>query len=196
MKQLFSLLLSISLAQVSFAQERPATLLNDNRLKYGGFGGVLFDVSTVRGQVLVSVGGAGAASINNQFFFGGFGQSGTTSFELPDKGRYRTTISQGGFWYGYVFRPSRLVHLLTDLRLGWTSLELSNASTSDRIRQYGFTTTPSLGAELNVASFLRIRLTGGYRFASGLGGSQPAVLSNRDISSAVGTLSFQFGRFR
>jgi len=197
MKRILLLLLSLSIGDAVFAQQSSPTLIGSQaNSKISGFGGPLIELSSLRGQSMVSIGGAGAACINGHFFFGGFGQSSTTKTLLSDNAIYNTDLSQGGFWLGYIFHPNRVVHITTDTKLGWTSATLTNTNTTSRTTQSGFTITPSVGAEVNVASFLRVQLTGGYRLASNFGPMQLNALSNKDVDSVVGTLTLRFGWFR
>lgn len=197
MKRILLLLLSLTMGEAVFAQQHSSTLIGSQpRWNISGFGGPLVELSSLRGQSMISIGGAGAACINGHFFFGGFGQSSTSKRLLSDNVIYNTDLSQGGFWLGYIFHPNRVVHITTDTKLGWTSATLINTNTNSRINQSGFAITPSVGAEVNVASFLRIQLTGCYRLASNFGPTQANALSNKDVDSVVGTLTFRFGWFR
>ncbi|MCB9277928.1 MAG: hypothetical protein H6562_03395 [Lewinellaceae bacterium] len=53
--------------------------------------------------------------------------------------------------------------------------------------------TPELGVDINVTSFLKISLTGGYRWVNGV--TQLPGLDNADFSSPIGGITFRIGGF-
>jgi hypothetical protein len=167
-----------------------------------GFGGVLFDVSPIRGQAAMSVGGGGAALFNNRFFFGGFGQStaGNTPFSV-NGANYETRINQGGLWLGYVSKLTQTLSVVSDVRLGWATVGLSrNGGAFYNSR--GFIATPTVSLQVEAAPHITIRAGAGYGLANGINvplsdgqGRATDRLTNADFGGFTGTFSVLFGVF-
>jgi len=166
---------------------------------FGAFGGPILEISSINGDLSADVGGGGAI-ILEECFIGGYGMG--TDFPEITLNRniggelleidYDIHFGHGGLWLGYVQSIERKSHLYSSLKIGWGRVELLH-------NQYGlpedrvFVLTPSAGIELNMTSFFRVALTGGYRIVSGL--SRIPELGNRDFSSPTGTITFRFGGF-
>jgi hypothetical protein len=173
--------------------------LFDDWENLGGFGGPILEFSSINGQLTADVGGGGAL-IFDEFFLGGYGM-GTDYPEIVITREidgeildidYNIDFGHGGLWMGYVQQVERKTHLYTDLKIGWGQAELEHEEfrlPSDRI----FVLTPSAGIELNMTSYFKIALTGGYRFVRGV--SRLPDLNNQDFSSPTGSITFRFGWF-
>ena len=157
----------------------------------GAFGGPLIEIGTINGETGAVVGGGGAL-VMNQLFLGGYGL-GTDYPELRiGSYDYNLRLRHGGLWLGYVAKQNKVAHLYSSARIGWGKSEIRGdgpAAESDRI----FVLTPEIGLELNMTSFFKLALTGGYRWVNGV--TQLPGLGNDDFSSPVGTITFRFGGF-
>lgn len=169
------------------------TLFDDWR-DLGAFGGPMMEIGGINGQVAAYFGGGGAVSLKN-FFFGGYGLGNSfadyTLDEGPDAGRYNIRHKHAGLWFGYTYKPEKLFHLYSSLRMGWGNARLENAdrSLSDRI----FVMTPELGVEVNIYRFIRAGATFGFRWTNGV--SRLPGLSNSNFSSPVGGITLRIGVF-
>lgn len=210
MKSFLFTIALIGAGLVATAQDYYKTTKTPNRERNGisftGFSGVMSEFSTVRGNSLITMGGGGAGLINKRFFVGGFGQRTINPASVQaNNQQYNLHFTTGGFWVGYLSKPSRFLTFQFDTRLGWTRTGVSNTTNSPNNRYYvysGFMATPTAGVQINVAPFARINLSGGYRFATNVDGpfsdvigSSPDRLRNADFRGAVGSISVIFGGF-
>lgn len=165
------------------------TLLGDVN-SISGFGGPLVEIGSINGEVGADVGGGGAIIFDN-LFLGGYGLgSSYPEININDE-LYEIRFKHGGFWLGYVAKPNKVAHLYSSLRIGWGKAQLrqdKDAIFSDRL----FTMTPELGVEINLTRFMKLGISGGYRWVNGV---NLDVLDSGDFSSPVGLLTFRFGSF-
>lgn len=158
---------------------------------WGGFGGPLFEISSINEQSVVSIGGGGAIIMNN-FFFGGYGIGTDDANHTFEDQEYKIKLNHGGLWLGVNSNPNKLIHLYGSARLGWGRARLRQQGDtvfSDRI----FTLTPEVGFEINVTEFFQLAFTGGYRVLTGVD-DLPGLTSN-DFSNLVGGITLRFGGF-
>jgi hypothetical protein len=103
----------------------------------------------------------------------------------------------------YIGHPSHLLHYGAELVVGGGDVELvddsefeAGISISDESVDRSGVFAAELGAraELNVATFFRIGLNGGYRRVSAPD-LEKANVSSGDLSAPYGQLSFRFGSF-
>jgi hypothetical protein len=103
----------------------------------------------------------------------------------------------------YIGAPSSLFHYGAEVVVGGGNVELvgdqgfqAGPSVSDESveRSAVFAAEVGARAELNVTSFFRIGLSGGYRLVSGAD-LEKAAVSNDDLSAPYGQLSLRFGSF-
>jgi hypothetical protein len=191
MKKIIPGLLCLTTLSLSAQHE---TLFSDLSV-VGAFGSPLIEIGSINGEVGADVGGGGALILNN-FFLGGYGL-GTDypEYEIlngPDQGQYNIKFNHGGLWLGYASPVYKVAHLYSSARIGWGRGRLRQGGEtifSDRL----FVLTPEIGVELNLTSFFKLALTGGYRWVNGV--SRLPGLGNEDFSSPVGTITFRFGGF-
>jgi hypothetical protein len=209
MKRFLSTIALLTLTLNLYAQDYYKTSLATPRkkgLSVSGFSGGAIEFSAFRGQTLVMAGGGGAALFNRHFFVGGFGQRTITptSFAVG-RTTYNAHVTQGGLWLGYLSGSAKRVALQFDTRLGWARTGLATTTLPSDQRQYrnsGLLVTPSVGLQIKAAPFMRINLSGGYRFAnrvdvalSDTPGFISDRLTNRDFNGATGSISLLFGNF-
>jgi len=197
MNRIMIVLIVTSLSVVTLSAQHES--LFDDWENLGGFGGPILEFSSINGQLTADVGGGGAL-VFDEFFLGGYGM-GTDYPEIVITREidgaildinYDIDFGHGGLWMGYVQQVERKTHLYTDLKIGWGRAELEHEKyqlPSDRL----FVLSPSAGIELNMTSYFKIALTGGYRFVRGI--SRLPDLDNQDFSSPTGSITFRFGWF-
>lgn len=207
------LLFSLGCLQAQDAQDEPFRyLFAPGDHNYSGFGGPLVQFGPVEGELGVYSGGGGALLIDQRFFVGGYGM-GLASRHIHNNvelnGRYydrlRTSFGHGGFWLGYIYQPSNLVHLGFSTRLGWGELALYDDRydldtydyhTRDRV----FVLHPQLEAELNITRWFKLNAGVGYQLVTGVddfrySDTQELVFVEDDYSGPQVTLGFLFGGF-
>jgi len=190
MKHVYLFLLCLVAGVGLEAQDRTQTLFSDEN-SYGGFGGPIIEFSNINGTVVGDLGWGGAFSVNN-FFLGGYklGNDGAQTM-IADE-RYDIHFGHGGFWMGYAFSESKLIHVYSSLRVGWGDAELKQ--NDDKFFDDNLLAlSPELGLELNVTNWLRVGFTAGYRAVSGI--DDLPNLSNDNFTSMYGALTFRFGGF-
>ncbi len=188
MKNLF--ILFFSLITIYHLNAQHETLFGNVDI-WGGFGGPLFEISSINEQSVVSIGGGGAIIMDN-FFFGGYGIGTDDANHSFEDQEYKIKLNHGGLWLGVNSNPNKLIHLYGSARLGWGRARLRQQGDtvfSDRI----FTLTPEVGFEINVTEFFQLAFTGGYRVLTGVD-DLPGLNSN-DFSNLVGGITLRFGGF-
>jgi len=185
-------LASFLLAFVALAQEETETLLGNDKIRISGFGSPFVGFGNLNGEFATFSGGGGGVLINQRFFFGGYG-SGLSS-QVNFQTNKELDINHGGFWMGYHFNPKKLLHLVASTKIGWGDVQLYDSSFGTRIRTQDniFVVEPELGAEVNVAKFFKVSLTGAYRVISG---ANLESVSNQNLNGYAVYLTFKFGWF-
>ncbi len=169
--------------------------------RVGGFGGPMMNFATLNGDFAFYSGGGGGAIFDGRFFIGGFGMGLSTDhvFDLNQGNNplddYYAEIGMGGLWLGYIHKPTKLVHLNFSLPLGGGGLGFSSVDNSGQdanISDGFFMLNPTIGAELNVVSFMKVSLNAGYMIFTGINNS---VLSASQLNSPNVMLALKFGFF-
>lgn len=193
MKKFIFLLATFSMAFQSQAQTET---LFDGDHKIGGFGGPMMQFASLNGDFAFYSGGGGAAILNGNFYLGGFGMglSSDHQYTYLDQPHY-ADIGFGGLWLGYIHKPNKLIHLNFSLPIGGGGISLFPVN--DRFDEPNFDDSflminPSIGAELNVASFMKIALNGGYMYFAGVNND---IIPAGHLNSPSVMLSFKFGYF-
>ena len=199
-KLLFALLVS---AAPLFAQEQmpdptpdlrqDQTLFNNARIR-GGFGGPMFSWSQTNNKTGYGAGGGGGVVID-QFFVGLFGMGET--FDAVQIGQQQLVLGYGGLWMGYSFPSHKLVHLYTSLKIagggvGVTDFE-DDWDYDEDWSDATFVAIPEVGVELNVARWMRVSGSVGYRFVDGFDGW--GAYGKNDLNALTYGLTFRFGWF-
>ncbi len=189
-KLLFTVLLSL-IGLTVFAQHE--TLFGRSRV-VGGFGGPIMEWG-LNNDLNTSIGGGGGVIIDN-FFLGGYGLGSVDYTQLLDHGDIdQLDIGHGGFWLGFQVPSHKLIHLYGSARLGWGAINVQfddptqNYSDVDKI----FVMTPEAGLELNIARWLRVSGTIGYRWVDGV--STNNGYREDDFDGWVAGMTIRFGGF-
>ena len=162
----------------------------------GGFGGPMIEISQINGETIADVGWGGALILNN-FFIGGY-RMGTNAPNVNiNEENFNINFRHGGFWFGYTYRPQKLVHLYSSFRLGWGEASLVDGLGGKRVADNILALSPEIGVEVNLTSWIRVGLTGGYRFVDGINSLEETVpdLTDDSFSSPFGNITFRFGGF-
>ena len=166
---------------------------------FGGFGGPMYRVTQVAGETMSIGGGGGAFLINRRFAIGGMGVGGSSRVDAIIEGtpvRGEIDFGYGGFTLEVITRPSKLFHATYGVLLGGGGVSvwpdnLRPRNSSDVGEAFGVA-EPQVGIEVNVVRWMRIGVTGGYRFTFG---AEVPELVNDNLNGASGTLVFRFGKF-
>lgn len=187
---LFALLI---FATPVFAQEQQETLFENARVR-GGFGGPIFSWSNTNGQTGYGAGGGGGV-VFDQFFIGLFGMGET--FDNPVIGQQQLAIGYGGLWMGVSIPSHKIVHLYTSVKLAGGSVGVTDFEDDwhyhDNWDDVTFVAIPEAGVELNVARWMRLCGSFGYRFVDGFDGW--GNYGRKDLNAPVYNLTFRFGWF-
>jgi hypothetical protein len=156
------------------------------------------------------VGGQGGWVLNRRFVLGGAVRGVAPRPDVTLRNRSQNDPESAQLQLGYVGllleyigAPSDLLHYGAELVVGGGTVELvddqafrAGASVSEDSfdRSGAFVSEVGARAELNVTSFFRIGLSGGYRLVAGAD-LEKADVSNGDLSAPYGQLSLRFGSF-
>jgi|SoiMethySBSTD1v2_1073268.scaffolds.fasta_scaffold08734_8 hypothetical protein len=133
----------------------------------------------------------GAWRINRKF---GIGLA-ATGFDFEDEALDRDNLEAGygGLLLEYVLNSDDLAHAVIDTTLGGGAVCLDEGNRNDCDDAHGFfVAEPTFNLELNVTSFMRAAVGGGYRVAIA---EKRLGISSSDLSGFVGRVSLEFGRF-
>jgi hypothetical protein len=197
MKKIFFLLAIILLSGISHGQDTENTLAGKARIK-GGFGGPFFGYSQIENHTGFG-GGGGGAFIINDFFLGGFGQGAAYGQHKVAGLNYDLSLGQGGFWLGYVWPSKRLVHGFGSFKFGFGKAMLNRHHHDGEpfggndLQDNVLVMTPELGVEINIAHWVRLAVTGGYRWVDGV--DKLPYFKNTDFRSPVLGMTLRFGNF-
>lgn len=168
----------------------------------GGYGAPTVAVTSIQGEAAVLVGGQGGWVLDRQVVIGGAVRGLATPPEanlvtIPEIESPQIQMGYGGFLLEYIGAPSSLVHYGAELVVGGGSAQLVEQDFEPRqdetIAQTGiFAGEAGVRTEINVTTFFRLGLSGGYRLVSG---SDLETVSDDDLSGPYGQLSLRFGSF-
>jgi hypothetical protein len=177
----------------------------------GGYGAPTVALTTLNGETAAMVGGQGGWVLNRRFVLGGAARgiaprpdADLRNRSQSDPESAQVQLGYMGLLFEYIGASSKLLHYGAELVVGGGTVELvdddsgfrAGASVSDESfeRSAVFAAEVGARAEINVTSFFRIGLSGGYRLVSGADLAKAAV-SNDDLSAPYGQLSLRFGSF-
>lgn len=158
----------------------------------GAFGGPIVEYHYTDGDVDVMAGGGGALIINN-FWIGGYGVGSAPSsvFDIPD---IRTLeLAHGGLWLGGTFKPYKLIHFYSSVKLGWGAVDIEFTDDDFNYLDDISVIQPEAGMEVNIFRWFRIAGTASYRFVDGL--SSNTGLKSDEFDGLGFNLTFRFGFF-
>jgi hypothetical protein len=161
-----------TLTPVPSTADEPVTLTKSGGfLKHNGwYVAPTFGATTLDGHLSSLVGVRGGWLINRQFGIGLTGNAIGWDDTIIDVPRPNTRVEggYGGVLLQYVIASDKLLHGTVDATFGGGALCLDPTSgrrdCNDAITFYVF--EPTVNLELNVTSFMRVAVGGGYRFAA------------------------------
>ena len=174
---------------------------------HGGYGGPVLKYSTVAGQNAWFFGGRGGWLINRRLTLGGGGFGMTNRVAAPLRAQDGIGVEDTlMFGYGGVMlsvhgRPTKLINGTLTLFAGGGGVTIWDEQLEGPREDYGwgparndgvFVFEPELMVNLNVASFFRVGVGGGYRFVRDL---HLDGVENKDFSGAVASIMLKFGKF-
>jgi hypothetical protein len=155
-----------------------------------------FGATTLDGHYSSLVGLRGAWLINRQFGIGLAGNAfgwDTTHIDTP-RANTRVDGGYGGLLLQYIVASDKLVHGSVDTTIGGGALCYDAVSNrrdcNDAVTFFVF--EPTANVELNVTSFMRVAVGGGYRFTAD---GDTSTAYNPQLSGFVARTSVQFGQF-
>ena len=181
------------LAQQTPANPKQETLFKNSRVR-GGFISPIFTWSQANNKTGYGAGG-GLGIVFDQFFIGVFGMGET--FDRVQVGTKQLAHGYGGLWMGYTTPSYKVVHLYTSLKIAGGSV-----GTTDFEHDWDFdpdpddvtfVVIPEAGVEINVARWMRLSGTVGYRFVNGFEGY--GNYGRRDLNAPTFGLTMRFGWF-
>ncbi|MEI6411802.1 MAG: hypothetical protein WCR52_20590, partial [Bacteroidota bacterium] len=112
-------------------------------------------------------------------------------------GEKQLTLGYGGLWIGYTYPSNKLLHLYTSVKIGGGSVAVTdfkdNFEAKDNWLNATFVAVPEAGLELNVARWMRIGGTIGYRFVNGFDGW--GSYGKQDLNALTYGFTLRFGWF-
>lgn len=191
-KTILFLILAIS-PLFLLAQQQDETLFRNSRVR-GGFISPIFSWSHANGKTGYGAGG-GLGVVFDNFFIGLYGMGET--FDAPKSGPTQLVLGHGGLWAGYHFPSHRLVHLYTSLKVGGGGTGTTDFDDDwdfdDNWEDATLVIVPEAGLELNVARWMRLSGTVGYRFVEGFDGW--GNYGKNDLNAPVFALTLRLGWF-
>jgi hypothetical protein len=157
-----------------------------------GFGGPLFEVSSINGGAGFFTGGGGAVTLNN-FFIGGYGMNLRNNVsQTLDNQTFNLHFEHGGFWLGYMFPNSKKITFSVSSKIGWGEVGFLRENQLNFIKRNTFVLTPELNAEIKISRFFRVGVGVMYRLTDKL---ESPLLKNSNLNGLGGNLTLRFGWF-
>jgi hypothetical protein len=170
------------------------TVFSSGIHRISGFGGPIYNYTTVNGDFTLMTGGGGGVLLND-FFLGGYGMANTTGINCKINGIDKElSFTHGGIWIGYSHHAKRAIHPAFFLQTGWGKIKVpsSRGSSTYDINDRIFVINPEIEVEINIARFFRISLGANYRIVGGLDSNS---LNFTQASGPGVNLMFKFGWF-
>jgi hypothetical protein len=180
------------------AADEPATLVGSRGLiKHSGwYVAPSIGATTLDGHLSSLVGLRGGWLVNRQFGIGLTGSAfgwDSTHLDTP-RANTRVDGGYGGLLLQYIIGSDKLVHGSIETTIGGGALCYDAASSrrdcNDAITFFVF--EPAANVELNVTSFMRIGVGGGYRFTAV---DDSSLSSKPELRGFVARTNIQFGQF-
>jgi hypothetical protein len=183
-----------------YRQDAPEMLLSDD-VHHGGYGAPTIGFTTINGDGALMMGGRGGWLINHRLVLGG-GIAGIASRiavppgSTPRDADHQIKLGYAGFWAEYIIAPNSPIHGSVGVLVGGGSLAYHQFRPAmervDTLTDAVFIVEPTLGIELNLATFMRLGLFANYRLAADV--DLPG-LARPEVSSFGGGGVIKFGAF-
>jgi hypothetical protein len=155
------------------APEQPRTLLS-RPIHHSGYGAPVVSYTRFADRDSVLVGGRGGWILNHQLVIGGggFGLATPARQQAVDQADYQHTFGYGGLWLEYLIAPMNVVHGSVGTLVGAGGITYQRfrpaSLAKDQESSSVFVLDPIVAVEVNVTTFLRVALQGGYRVVRGV----------------------------
>ena len=202
----------------AFAQEETKGnyLFDINKgAKISGFGGPIFEFSTVENEFAHLIGGGGAVLLNTTLFIGGYGIGLVTDHRrdiLEGDKLYkdaRLEFGHGGLWFGYINHAPGMIHWGISSKFGWGDIVLQEDSENSNNNQDDiykiasdkvFVIQPQAEIELNLTKWFKANVGVGYRFVTGINENVlddhgKPLFKESDYNQPSVSLTLMFGGF-
>jgi hypothetical protein len=177
-----------------FAQEE--TLVNDH-FHAGGYGGPVWKIGLINGQVSLFSGGRGAWIINHTIAIGGGGYSTFMDVDIDgfsdnDKPLF-LGLYYGGFGMEYIWNSDKVIHWTIHTLIGAGSAKLKEHAPDVTLQSERFyLVEPSFNIDVNITKWFRFGVGASYRLTFGL---EMDEISSSDLSGPGGQIILKFGYF-
>lgn len=182
------------------------TLIPAGEIHSGGFGALVVKVGAIDGETAVLFGGRGGWVINRTFVIGGGGYGYTDMMQHNQSMVADTGISfgYGGLELEYLFSSSNVVHatVMTLIGAGGFAVMRRSAYGPDNDFNTLYSTScfvfePAVNVEVNILTWLRLGIGGGYRFVTGIeaGIGAKTYDNNSTVSGLFGAATLKFGPY-
>ena len=116
---------------------------------------------------------------------------GNKDFQITGE-NYSSSFGHGGFWLGYSIKPSNLLHLGIDTKLGWGNITTkSNALAEGEIKDDVFVFSPQVFGEANISYWFKVNAGVGFQKVIGVDN----YFESSDFDSPSFSISLLFGWF-
>jgi len=150
----------------------------------------VFGVTQIGGGASPTFGIRGAWRINKTLGIG-LAVTGMETNDIPSSSG-SADVGYGGALIEYIFKSDKLVHAVFNLTVGGGAWCSSESRVDCDSAQEFFVAQPTTNLELNVASFMRLGIGGGYRLAIA---SEQEGVGTSDLSGFVWQTALEFGEF-
>jgi hypothetical protein len=170
--------------------------------KISGFAAPIMNFTAIDNDFVLMMGGGCGVMLGNVFLGGyGVGKTNETPYNSNienDDNKYNLGMGHGGFWFGYIIRPKKAIHLSLSSQIGWGAISKKQKLPEDEnitIESHSITViTPIIEVEYNISRFLKIGTGATWAYVSGSRLSETNYTS-KDLSKPSFFLSFKFGWF-
>ena len=240
MKKIFFIIAAVLTLNTVFAQQNDSTNTNDelktifgksgDKVKVSGFGAFNMDFGSIENNFGLMMGGEGAVLINRSFFIGFYGRglitmpTYTYTYYNPKFSKnmdvsQRAILGHGGLLIGYVFNPTKPIHMGFSARIGAGGIGLVddysenhyNSNSSYYYHEYPyiaplFVLSPQVDLEMNLTNWFKFRISAGYQYVTDASVSVSRIEDKKIVESELFntsgyntptfSLGFVFGWFK
>jgi hypothetical protein len=184
----------IIIFSIGWTQEE--TLVGKNA-DNGGYGGLVWKLTSIKGNSASIAGARGGWIINHTFAIGGGGYSTISDIKAEvlneDNEPLYIILDYGGLELEYIHNSNRLIHWTFHTLLGGGGVRLIEHDSDHEIESNNlFVIEPSLDIDLNIINWFRLGMGVSYRLVAGLDSD---IVDNSDVSGVNGLLVLKFGKF-